>query len=143
MITNKKSNWGKYLMLGMGCFMLFIVVLVVMMFKQPADEYDPRYYERGLNYNSEYARERNVLIDIVEPIIKIEQGKCSINFKGNVTGKIVFARPSDKKMDREFVMDNSKHFITPTGFVNGNWQLTLTWKQHGKEYLYKKDIYIP
>lgn len=143
MITNRKSNWGRYLLLGMASFMLFIIVLVVMMFKQPADDFDPRYYEHGLNYDTEYSKERNVLIDRVEPVVKTTASACTINFKGEVAGKIIFARPSDKKMDREFVVNNRNHFVTPADIAPGKWQLTLTWRQNGKEYLHKKDIYIP
>ncbi|RVU02846.1 nitrogen fixation protein FixH [Mucilaginibacter limnophilus] len=143
MITDEKSNWGKYLLLGMASFMLFIIVLVFMMFKQPADDFDPRYYEHGLNYDTEFTKERNVLVDKVEPFIKTTVDGCTIDFKGNVTGTITFARPSDKKMDRGFIVNNNSHFITPANIATGKWQLTINWKQNGKEYLHKKDIYIP
>lgn len=132
------------MLLGMGSFMLFIVVLVFMMFRQPADNFDPQYYEHGLNFDSEYAKERNVITDAVQPVIKIQQGICSIDFTGEAKGKAVFSRPSDTKMDHTFALENIRQLEIPSQkLAHGKWRVVINWKLGSRQYLYKQEIYIP
>jgi hypothetical protein len=141
-----KINWGKGLFIGMSIFMLFIITLVVMIFRQDKDSYDPGYYEKGLDYNSEYNRGQQVFTDGAKPIIKLASAGLNISFKGEVKGKVLFQRPSDEKMDKSltFHSDPSGRVEIPLAqFARGQWQLTFEWSNNSKQYLYHQEIFVP
>ncbi|MES2809473.1 MAG: FixH family protein [Bacteroidota bacterium] len=138
-------NWGKGLIVGMSLFMLFIVVLVVRMFTIPADEYDHHYYEKGLNFDADYKRERQVLLDNATPIIHNNNNNLLIKFTAPAKGIIKFIRPANQQLDRDFPINSGANDEVSTPIMamqSGKWQLLLTWKSNHKEYRYQQDIYL-
>ncbi|PJJ83541.1 FixH family protein [Mucilaginibacter auburnensis] len=141
-----KINWGKGLVIGMGIFMLFIIGLGVSIFSQKGDDYDQAYYEKGLDYNADYDRERQVVTDNAVPGISVTKENLIVGFKGQAEGVVHIQRPSDKSMDK-----NLSFASTPNGRVElplndiarGRWQLVFEWNDKGKKYLYQKEVFIP
>ena len=141
-----KINWGKGLFIGMSIFMLFIITLVVMIFRQDTDSYDPSYYEKGLDFNKEYTRGQQVFTDGVKPTIKLSDAVLNIGFTAQVKGRLLFQRPSDEKMDKSlaFQSDASGQVEIPLAqFARGRWQLTFEWSNNSKQYLYHQEIFVP
>jgi len=139
-------NWGKGLFIGMSIFMLFIITLAVVIFRNDSDAYDHSYYEKGLDFNSEYNREQQVFTDGAKPLIKLAGPVLNIDFKGEVKGKVLFQRPSDEKMDKSlaFQSDPSGQVKIPLAqFTRGRWQLTFEWSSNSKQYLYHQEIFVP
>jgi hypothetical protein len=142
----KNWNWGKWLVTGMVTFMLFIIGMAVYMLRQPADDYDNSYYEKGLDYNSEYTKLKRTEQDHAQPEIKVEGNTLNIQFTGAAIGEANFIRPTGQKFDKaiNFKTDVGNLFILPVSdFAQGRWQLIISWQQGGKEYLYKHEIMIP
>ena len=140
-----KLNWGGGLMLGMGAFMLYIIVMGVYMFRQSSDDYDHQYYEKGLAYDSVYNQEKQVVTDKVQPVIKVEQANLHINFIAPANGSVQFERLADPSLDRvvAFTSDNKNEVIIPLDkFKTGRWDLSLAWVNNGKKYLYQKQIRV-
>ncbi|GAA4310049.1 hypothetical protein GCM10023149_04610 [Mucilaginibacter gynuensis] len=141
-----KMNWGKGIVIGMVCFMLFIIVMVVAMFSQPADDYDKQYYEKGLAYDKDYKRAQQVIKDKAQPVIEFKGAEALIHFRTPVKGQVTFARPSDRNMDEKYDLDvdseNTAH-IPLTRLKTGQWQLTFEWTANNNQYLYKKEVYLP
>src|SRR5687768_8369260 len=138
-----KINWGKGLIIGMSIFMLFIITLVVMIFRQDKDSYDHSYYEKGLDFNNDYDREQQVVTDRAKPSVKLSGAMLKIGFAGEAKGKVLFQRPSDEKMDKSipFQSDPSGQVdIQLAQFARGQWQLTFEWSSGGKQYLYHQEI---
>lgn len=116
------------------------------MFNQPADDYDKQYYEKGLAYDKDYAKARQVVKDKVQPKIKLKAAVVTIQFNTKVNGSLLFARPSDRHMDRKFSLNadnNHSVYIPFSQLTKGQWQLVFEWTAGGKQYLYKTEIYLP
>jgi hypothetical protein len=141
----KKMNWGKGIIAGMAMFMLFIIFMCVKMFALPADEYDHHYYEKGLNFNKDYAREKQVITDQAQPLIRINGKQISITFKSPATGSAKFIRPSSQALDKTFLINTelgkTASLLAPT-LVKGRWHMVLEWQSNRKLYLYEKDVDI-
>lgn len=141
-----KLNWGKGIILGMGAFMSFIVVLGVQMFKASPGDYDNQYYEKGLAYDTVYNKEKQVISDHAVPVISVEDNLMLIQFANAATGKIHFERPSDPRLDKtiNFKSDGSDCLSVEVGqFAQGQWQVTYDWESSGKKYLYQREMFLP
>jgi hypothetical protein len=138
-------NWGKGLILGMSLFMLFIIGLVVRMFTAPADEYDHSYYEKGLNFDADYKRERQVVLDKATPLIQQNNKTLLLKFIAPAKGNIKFIRPSNQQLDKDFPINSNvdnEASASTVGIQPGKWQLLLTWQSNHKEYRYQQEIYL-
>ncbi|WP_460681021.1 FixH family protein [Mucilaginibacter koreensis] len=137
-------NWGRYVIIGMGCFMLFIISMGVYMFVQPED-YDQHYYEEGLNYDHDYNRKKQVLQDNARPEIQVTRHVLMIKFTGITTGKLMLLRAADRRLDKTFAlqsgMDNQIS-IPLTQVARGPWNLRFEWVSNQKEYLYEQEVTI-
>ncbi|MEO6498545.1 MAG: FixH family protein, partial [Mucilaginibacter sp.] len=58
-------------------------------------------------------------------------------------GRILFSRPSDRKMDRTFSLETNDRDVVDiplTGLAKGQWRLSVEWMSNKKQYLYKSQI---
>lgn len=141
-----KLNWGNGIAIGMTAFIAFIVVLGVQMFRDSPGDYDRQYYEKGLAYDSVYAKEKQVIADHAAPQFKLENKSMLIQFAGTSAGHIRFERPSDPDQDKllEFRSNGSDQAVIPLDkFAAGQWQVTLDWQSKGKKYLYQREMFLP
>jgi len=141
-----KLNWGKGLVLGMGAFITFIVVLGVQMFRQSPNDFDRQYYEKGLAFDSVYNQEKQVVTDKAQPVINISENSLAFMFTSAVKGSVRFERPADATLDKviNFNSDGDDHIVIPRdGLRSGRWSLTVDWQANNKKYIYKKEIDLP
>lgn len=139
-------NWGKGIVIGMAAFITFIVAMGVRMMSNQTDDYDHDYYEKGLRFDADYRKEKQVTLDDAKPAITLNASIISIKFKAEATGQIHFARPSDRRMDRltHFKSDVNGIYNSKVGLpANGRWQLVLDWQSNGKQYLYQQEVWVP
>lgn len=138
-------NWGKGIIGGMVLFMLFIISMCVYMFMAPEDGYDHQYYEKGLNFDKDFIKERQVETDHAQPLIGVSGKTVSIIFIKPASGIIKFIRPSNQILDKEFKLDSTvgrEITISVQSMAVGRWQLVLNWESNRKAYLYQQEIYI-
>lgn len=138
-------NWGKGIIGGMVLFMLFIISMCVYMFMIPEDGYDHQYYEKGLNFDKDFNKERQVEQDDARPLIQVSGKTVSVTFVKPASGTVKFVRPSNQLFDKEFKLDSitGKTIVIPVqSIVSGRWQLVLNWESNHKAYLYQEEIYI-
>ena len=138
-------NWGKGIIGGMIVFMLFIIAMCVYMFTMPADEYDAKYYEKGLNYDQDYKRSQQVIKDKAQPQIEADSCCIEVSFPQTVLGQIKLTRPSSNILDRVIAIDNRNGQpvqILTTNMAKGKYQLTSDWTSNNKDYLYQKEVYL-
>lgn len=140
-------NWGKYLLIGMAGFMCFIVSMGIYMCAQNKDDYDHQYYEKGLNYDADYTREKQVYADKAHPKISLSVQKLTIKFASAAKGRMYFKRAANNKLDKvlPFEADDTDHTITiPTHqLASGPWHLRFEWESNLKQYLYEQEITLP
>jgi len=138
-------NWGKITTIILIVFVLFISGLSYMMFKAPDDEYDHQYYEEGLNFDHDYNREKQVIKDHAQPVIKVDTCCIKFTFPQEVSGRVIFMRPSSDAKDLDYALNNknNKLIAIPTkSMAKGEWQLVLNWKSNNRYYLYHQEVYI-
>lgn len=133
-------------MIGMLCFMSFIVVLGVLMFNSKTDALvDTDYYEKGLDYDKDYNRKAQVQADKARPEIKLSPDHLILSFKAAATGELRLLRNSDKKMDRRVAIKTDEHNqvnIPLNAIAKGRWRIILSWESNGKAYLDEQEVSI-
>lgn len=138
-------NWGKAVIVILLTFVLFISGLSYVMFSAPKDEYDHRYYEKGLTFDGDYNREQQVSIDHAQPVIIVRPDSVGFTFPLDVKGRVKFMRPASDAADQIYPLDSragERVKIPAAKLLKGKWQLVFEWKSNGKAYLYQQDIYI-
>ncbi|MET4082857.1 hypothetical protein ABIB40_002821 [Pedobacter sp. UYP30] len=139
-------NWGTKIVIGLVTFMLFITSLVVYMFyvhgRDPLIE--ENYYEKGINYDTEYKAQQNVLNDDAKPKITVSAGQIVIEIKDSATYNLVLMRPSssadDVKLKGSTAGSSNFIVVDKTKMAKGLWFLNLQWRSANKDYLYKNTI---
>lgn len=124
-------------------FMLFILSMCIYMFRMPADEYDHQYYEKGLSFNADYAKERQVVADQAQPLIRVVGGEVTVTFKGPAKGTAKFIRPSSMVLDKTFTIQTGMQktaLLSVGSLLKGRWHILLEWESGRKSYLYQKEV---
>jgi len=138
-------NWGKGIIGGMIIFMLFILGMCFYMFTMPGDDYDRKYYEKGLNFDQDYNREKQVFKDHAQPVVKVDSCCIQVTFPQSVNGQVRLLRPSGDVKDQVFKLDNKNGQpieILTAHIAKGQWQLVFNWTSNNKAYLYQQEVYI-
>jgi hypothetical protein len=137
-------DWGKSIALFLGVFILLIVGLSFYLMSRPSDDYDPDYYQKGLNFEKDYIREQQVFIDGVAPRFAQKNNMLNIQFKTSCVGKIKFIRPSSGKLDTNFLINTglgTRWSLNGDFLAKGNWQMILEWTKNRRSYLVHQEIY--
>src|SRR5687768_2775450 len=138
-------NWGKGIIGGMILFMLFIIVMCVYMFSVPEDEYDKKYYEKGLSYDQDYNRAKQVITDKAQPTIEADSCCIEVSFPQTILGQVKLSRPSSNMGDSVIAISNKNGQpvqILTTNMPKGKYQLRFEWTSNNKDYLYQKEVYL-
>ena len=139
-------NWGTKIVLGMITFMLFIIGMVIYMFHVHGRDalIEENYYEKGIDYNTEYNAKQNVTNDNAKPKITNTPKQLLIQLKDSATYQLILMRASDSKDDLkltgETTGDSNIILIDKTKLAKGIWFISLTWHSANKDYLYKNNI---
>jgi hypothetical protein len=141
-------NWGTKIVIGMGTFMVFIVVLGILMWRSETDALvETDYYEKGLKYNGDYALKEQVIKDHATPQIRISPEALNIKFKTPARGKLILLRTSNKQMDRNmrFATDSLRELnLSTTELSKGQWRVILRWTNTaGSTYLNEREVILP
>jgi hypothetical protein len=139
-------NWGVKVLIGMGTFMSFIIVLVVIMFNSKTDALvDNDYYEKGINYNKVYNLKEQVNLDHARPEIALSDKTIGLTFTQQAKGNLKLMRTSDKRLDKTmpFETDQNRQILIPAvNLPKGSWRLIIEWESLSKKYLYEQEINI-
>ena len=135
-------SWGTKLILTMACFMIFIVTMGVLMFTSKTDALvDNDYYEKGINYDSDYSKKENVKREHAEPKTVLLNDSLIVTFSKPATGELKLIRTADKRLDKSFVFTSSEE-IKYVVSKKGGWKIRLTWQSGNKSYLYEKEVLL-
>jgi len=139
-----KLNWGHYIAIFLGVFIIFILSFVYKAFVD--DRYDHKiidnYYEKEIKYQEEIdaVDNANKLSEKLS-IKRINQGVI-IAFPKNIesiTGTIIFERPSNEKLDFKLPikLENNTMLLSNKKLVAGIYNVKIDWTADGIKYLYK------
>lgn len=145
----KNLNWGHGLMIALGCFIVFILFLILVfpMGKQNAEMISNDYYEEELKYQDVIDAKGNAEALKEIPAYKAGNDGMEITFPESIKvdeDKVDFVlfRTEDSNLDikKEVTLQNNK-FIIPTKVISkGSYTLKLKWSENKKPYQVDYDI---
>lgn len=145
-----KWNWGTGIVVGMACFISFILYFVITMSTDDAYSHDlvtEEYYAKEMVYQNEIDAETNTN-NLTE---KIKSKKTAegwlITFPKTldptkINGNVFLYRPSNQKLDfeSEILLSSNNLLIPDNDLIGGRWNITLDWTFEGKAFMYKEEI---
>lgn len=145
-----KINWGTGIVIAIGLFMTFILVLVIKMTTDKDYSHDmvvEEYYKKELAFQDEIDAQKNASL-LSENIKgnKVAEGWLLTfpnELKGSkIKGTVFLYRPSNKQLDFDFPIELSglNLLIPDKSLLDGRWNITINWEYDGKSYLYKESI---
>ncbi|MEI7811938.1 MAG: FixH family protein [Ignavibacteria bacterium] len=142
-----KINWGYKIAILYGIFIVIVLSMASFFMMHDIDLVTPGYYDNAIGYQNK--------IDIIKRTenlpekIKFIQGQSDLtvrfpkNIDGkNITGEVLFFRPSNAKKDRQFPISpdaDNRMIINLARFEKGFWKIQLNWKVQDTEY-YNEDF---
>lgn len=139
-------------MIAFGLFMAFILYFVFKV--QGNSKYDnelvvEEYYKEDSHYGDRMAKLQNTAELTEKPTITNTREGIMISFPesfnaGLITGEVSLYRPSDKKLDFKSLLrlSGKSQLIPRTELAGGLWDITLTWKYAGREFMAQQQLYI-
>ena len=145
----KNLNWGHGLMIALGCFILFILFLILVfpLGKQNAEMISKDYYEEELMYQDVIDAKSNAAELKEIPTYKATSAGMEITFPqavkadGNKVDFVLF-RTEDSNLDikKEIILQNNKFVIPKNVISNGSYTLKLKWTENKKPFQVDYDI---
>lgn len=147
-----KLNWGTSIVIAFGLFMSFILYFVIRVQGNP--KYDnelvvEEYYKNDAKFGDEMLKAQNAHDLNQSPSITNSAEGIVVAFPKDfdpekVSGKVSFYRPSDKKQDFQVVLNLSgdSQLIPKSDFADGLWDISVSWKYAGKDFLIREELYI-
>lgn len=145
----KKLNWGHGLMIALGCFILFILFLILVfpIGKQNADMISDNYYEEELKYQDVIDAKENAAQLKEVPAYKATAEGMEITFPQSIkvdNNKVEFIlfRTEDSNLDikKEVTLQHNLFLIPAKVISKGSYTLKLKWKENKKPYQVDYDI---
>ena len=145
-----KINWGTGIVLAFIGFIGFILFFVVRMNMDDRANHDlvtDEYYKAELGYQKEIDAETNANnLSSKLQIHKIPEG-IMVEFPDElnphkIKGTVSLYRPSNKHLDFDLPISLSNaHLLIPDKrLLDGRWDIKVSWKYEGEDYLHKESI---
>jgi nitrogen fixation protein FixH len=145
-----KISWGTGIVITIISFMAFILYFVITMSTDKAFSHDlvtEEYYKTELKFQDEIDASQNfVNLKDKITITKSKEGllvKFPKRFnKEKMKGKVFLYRPSNKQLDFEIPISNSKTYllVPEKRLLDGRWNIKIAWTANNTNYLFKKEI---
>lgn len=141
-----KLNWGHYIAIALGCFMLFILTLLYTAGDSGHAMVTEDYYEKELTFQDEINAEKRANALAEKPEINAQANGFVLNFPESlkeITGSVFLMRNNDETQDVHLPIKlNGKNqmLISSVKLVDGEYEMILKFKLENKEYLIKKSV---
>ena len=138
-------NWGWRIAIFYGTFVVFMIGMVVMSFRQDFDLVADDYYEQEIAYQGRIDQLTNAKDDHQKVMVSNSNGMVQLSFASPAQQvKIHFFRPSDDTMDFkvEEASVDSELSVPIDKFSKGKYLVKVEWKDNGKTYFQEDDLFI-
>lgn len=144
-----KINWGIFAFSLFGVFVVFMLGMVYFATKQNNELVTENYYEKELEFKTilEKKNQSNALTEKVT--FNIDEEYLNLLFpleiKGEITGEIVFYKPSNQTADKTVVLSvkNNTQQFKLTDFEKGMYRVKVDWKANQTAFYNELDVVIP
>ncbi|MFH6602510.1 FixH family protein [Maribacter algicola] len=145
-----KINWGTGIVIAFIVFISFILFFVVRMATDDRANHDlvtKDYYKDELGYQKEIDAETSAKNADLKLKLKRTPDGLLVVFPEKVDtkkleGNVFLYRPSNKHLDFDLPisLSNSHLLIPDKRLLDGRWDIKISWKYLGEEYLHKESI---
>ncbi len=146
----KKSRWGIGIVISFVVFAACILTVVYIALSSKVDLVMDDYYEKELKYQQHIDVEKNT--KTLGKKVEVSFTASSMNIKfpqistaNNVSGSIMFFRPSDKSKDFTKTIKLDSLFtqsISTEGVPRGMWRVKISWNAANQKYYFEQPIII-
>jgi len=143
-------NWGHKITIVIITFILCMLGMVFIAFKQTNEMIDTNYYEKELQYQSLIDAARNLNEVSNNDLIKQNKDGLLITIplpllEGFENGQIEFVKIDDQKKDTtiQFKPDQSGKFSIQNSFISvGAYKARIKWSVQNKEYYREQNLIV-
>lgn len=148
---DKNKAWPISIAVFYGIFVVALLIFLFFSFDNRIQMVTENYYEKTLTYEDQIERINNTKSLETAPEFKVTADRQAIHlvmpevFDSDITGKIIFFRPSDATLDQTLSLKlnpQNTQVIKVAGIVTGKWEVQLTWTDGQKEYYYKQILIL-
>jgi hypothetical protein len=146
----KKISWGTGVLIGIIVFVVISITMTVIFMTQDVSLVSDNYYEKSLSYQEEIDKQsrtnslnENVTISFNGEVIGISFP--SIYSNKEISGEILFYRPSNPELDFKMFLDlndEGNQMILVKYLEKGFWRVKLNWTMDGDGYYNERAITI-
>ena len=139
-------NWGYRIVLAFVLFAGFTFFLVYKSFKERIDLVSENYYEEELKYQDKIDKKSNTANLKEDVEIKVDKDievRFPAEIKQPITGKILFFRPSDSRLDYRLEISPDStgvQRVARNKLSQGYYTVMIEWKAGNEEYYSEKTI---
>lgn len=142
-------KWSHGIAISITFFIVFILFLVSKTMKENIDLVAEDYYAQEIAYQevidgSENYRALGVNLELSqsedEIYLKVPLGETTDEVKPE--GKVLFFRPSDKKLDKEYQISTSELSFEKEQFTPGHYVVKCSWTHNGTDFYHERPIYV-
>ncbi len=143
-------NWGYKILIFIIAFIIAMLSMVFVAFRQTNDMVDENYYEKEMNYQSliDAAQNLNLVSDSI--LINQNESYVIVNIPNSLIsnfeqGNLSFLRIDDKRKDVTFdFKPNEKGvlLIEKFKFVSGAYKARIKWRNLGKDYYREQNLIV-
>jgi len=139
-----KFTWGHGIVVALICFIIFITSLVFLAGNM-GEMVEDNYYEKTIHYQDDIdaAKRANSLSQKPE-IIQQANGYLIKFYEQPESGEVLFLRSNDSNEDvKQPLKLNSRkeQLVHALDLKDGDYEVSIRWKQNGQNYLLKKTIH--
>lgn len=146
----KKLNWGHWIAIVLGVFLILNVIVVVFTFTQDVELVTDNYYEKELKYQDELGK-MNKALSLPDSLkISMNSYELVIDYpksilKNKLSGIVHLYRPDQKKYDYDVEIkydETGKQMINMSGKAPGKWKISISINDGEHDYLFKDVIFL-
>ncbi len=138
-------SWGKGIIIFYSSFVVFMVGMVVMAFREDFDLVADDYYEQEIAYQGRIEQLTNASDDEQKVSVLNADGAIELTFPSKATAvNVHFFRPSDEKMDlkvEEAAVDSVLSVPTDQ-LTRGKYLVKVGWNANGKTYFQEENLFV-
>ncbi len=146
----KKLNWGHWIAIVLGVFLMLNVIVVVFTLSQDVELVTDNYYEKELKYQDEIGK-MNKALSIPDSLkLSLNNYELVIEYpqsilKNKISGKVHLYRPDQKKFDFDVDIkydESGRQMISMSGKAPGKWKISVALNDGEHDYLFNDVIFL-
>lgn len=142
----EKMNWGKGIIIAMGVFITFIVILITIIMSNKVDLVSEDYYKKEISFDDEIDAKNNFSQTGQKFNLTQNENHLIANLpdiKGSKSFTLTLSRPNDKESDISYTIFETKtYLIDKKKLKRGIYNYRLECKIGEKTYLETGEYYL-